>query len=347
MNRVEVLERLQPIRDTEVRRVDAQPKTRVVVTPDQITLRPGSGQRHLEFDEEGARSMAKHIGLPWNVAMNLAPGTFGDAATELLQKKGRFSILVREGTITAVTKPSDYQGVNAERALKAIEAGIHGAEYRRVLMHENGVVALEIVGEKREPVKRGDLIRAGAHITFSPLGTIDPTVQGYAERCICTNGMTSNSVLRVFKYSGGGSGRGGGGEGDDIWQWFQKASREAYNSLTTIVARYKAMMDERIPAGDRASMLESMLKEAGITGEEAQVIRAMALESPPQNSYQMMNLLTNATSHLLEEPRTIRRAQKAIAEFAGEDTHARICPVCKTARKGKSKDKETPAVEAS
>lgn len=335
MERTEVLERLQPIMDTEMRHMDALAKTRVVVTPDMITLRPGGGQHSLPFTTEGAKDMAKFIGLPWNVAMNLVPGTFGDAATELLQKKGRFSMMVREGAITSLTRPGDFHPANPDRVLKAVEAGMPGVEYHRVMVYDNAVVTLEIVGERREAVKRGDLIQAGANITFSPLGTVDPVVQGYALRMACMNGMTSNQVLREFKYGGGGGGgnRGGGGEGDDIWQWFRKSTKDAYNSLGVIVARYKEMMAENVPPGDRAVMLEAMLTEAHITGEEANVIRAMALENPPRNTYDLMNLMTHATSHLIEEPHRVRTAQLAIAEFAGENTHAKVCPICKTGRK--------------
>ncbi len=326
MNRVEVLERMEPILGTQVRNIDHNPKTRITVTPDMVTLRPGGGQHHLELTKEGVKSMAGFVGLPWNLAARLRPETFGTVATELLGRKNRYSLMLRDGAVTAIAKPTELHSLNPARVLTAIEGGIKGVEYHRALILENFVVSLEIVGERREPVVRGDLIQAGARIAFSPLGTIDPIVQGYALRCVCTNGMTNNTVLREFQY-------GGSGEGDDVWQWFRKSSRAAYNSLTIMVARYREMRGEGIAADQRATMLEAMLKEAKISGEDAIAIRAMALENPPETSYDLMNLISNASSHLLEEAKQVRTAQDAVADYSSESEHARVCPVCHTTRK--------------
>ena len=326
MNRVEVLERMEPILGTQVRTMEHNPRTRVMVTPDMVTLRPGGGQRHLEMTTGGIQSLANFVGLPWNLAAKLRPKTFGTVATELLGRQHRYSLIIKEGVVTAVAKPSNFHSLNPNRVLSAIEGGIKGIEYHRVLILDNFVVSLELIGERREPVVRGDLIQAGARISFSPIGTVDPIVQSYALRLVCTNGMTSNTVLREFHYGGGG----GGNEGDDIWQWFRRSSREAYNSLNRIIGRYRRMMDEQIPADHRAMMLEAMLREAKISGEEANAIRAMAIENPPETSYDLLNLLSYATSHLLEDPRRVRRAQDAVASYTSEDKHARLCPVCHT-----------------
>ena len=236
--------------------------------------------------------------------------------------------MIKDSAITAIAKPTEFHSLNPARILTAIEGGIKGIEYHRVLLLDNFVVSLELIGERREPVVAGDLIQAGAQVSFSPIGTVDPTVQSYALRLTCTNGATHNTVLREFHYGGGGS----GGEGDDIWLWFRRSAREAYNSLNRIVARYRLMMDEQIPADQRAMMLEAMLREAKISGEEANAIRAMAIESPPETSYDLMNLLSNASSHLLEDPRRVRRAQNAVASYTSETEHARVCPVCHARR---------------
>jgi len=327
LNKVEVLERMEPILNTQVRTMEHNPRTRVMVTPEMVTLRPGGGQRHLEMTTSGVQSLANFVGLPWNLAAKLRPETFGTVATELLGRRQRYAVMIKEGAVTAVAKPTEFRSLNPTRVLTAIERGIRGIDYHRVLLLDNFVVSLELIGERREPVVRGDLMQAGAQVSFSPIGTVDPIVQSYALRLVCTNGMTNNTVLREFHYGGGG-----GGEGDDIWQWFQRSSREAYNSLHRIVERYRRMMDEQIPADQRAMMLEAMLREAKISGEEANAIRAMAIESPPETSYDLMNLITNATSHLLEDPRRVRRAQNTVASYTSETEHARLCPVCHTRR---------------
>ncbi|KKN40489.1 hypothetical protein LCGC14_0732780 [marine sediment metagenome] len=326
MNRAEVLEKLDPILETQVRQVEHSPRTRVVVTPDMVTFQPGGGQHHMEMTKAGVESMTKYIGLPWNIAGNLQPGTFGNVATELLSRKNRYSLVTKDGAITGLVKPGQFHNLNAGRVLQTIEGAIRGVEFHRVLILDNYSVSLEVIGEKREAVSRGDLIQAGANISFSPLGTVDPMVQSYVLRLSCTNGQTSNTVLREFHYGGGG------GEGDDIWQWFRNSTRTAYNALDRIVTRYRAMMNEHIPAGDRAAMLEAMLREARISGEDANAVRALAIENPPLTSYDVLNLITTATSHIIEDPRKVRRAQLTVASYTSDEEHARVCPVCHTRR---------------
>jgi len=327
LNRVEVLERLDPVLDTQVRQVDHSPRTRVLVTPDMVTFRPGGGQHLMEMTHGGVESMAKFIGLPFPLAAKLRPETFGNVATELLGRKNRYALVTKDGAITGLAKPGEFHNLNANRVLQTIEGAIRGIEFHRVLILDNYVVSLEVIGEKREAVSRGDLIQAGANVSFSPLGTVNPMVQSYVLRLSCTNGATSNTVLREFHFGGGG-----GGEGDDIWQWFRNSTRSAYNALDRIVIRYRAMMNEQIPAGDRAAMLEAMLREARISGEDANAVRALAIENPPQTSYDVMNLITQATSHIIEDPQRVRRAQLTVASYTSDQEHARVCPVCHARR---------------
>ena len=329
MNRDEVLQKMEPLMNIQVREVEHNPRTRVVVTPDMVTFRPGGGARTLEMTKEGVQSLANFAGLPWNIAAKLRPNTFSDVSSQLLEHKRRYSLLVKDGAVTKVIPRGEYRTINPERALRSIEAGVPGIDYHRVMMPDATTVALEVVGEKREPVHRGDLIRAGASITFSPIGAVLPTIQSYVLRLTCTNGAKHNTVLREFQYTGGDSGGNGGG---DIWNWFRRSSRDAYNALDSIVQRYRQMMNEQITPEDRAMMLEALLRDAKIGGEAANAVRAMAIENPPQNTYEMHNLITYATSHLLDRPEQIARAQLTAATYSSEDTHARVCPVCHSRR---------------
>ncbi|MBU0777586.1 hypothetical protein KKF82_04950 [Patescibacteria group bacterium] len=321
MNRTEVLEQLEPIMNTQLREVDHNPRTRVMVAPEQVSLRPGGGKRILEVTPGGVMSLVKFSGLPENVAKNIRPETFGMVATELLAHKRRYSVVTKDGAITSFVRRGEYRNINPERALQAIESGVRGADFHRVLILDNLVAHIEVVGEERQPVSRGDLIQAGAMVQFSPIGTIDPLVQAYALRLTCTNGNTHNEVLREFHLSGGG-------DGDDIWQWFRRSVREAYQAINPIIQRYRGMMDELITPEQRAQVLTAMLREAKISGGAADAVRAMAIENPPENRYQMMNLITYASSHLLERPDQVRRAQNTAADYAHEHANHLECPMC-------------------
>lgn len=323
MNRAEVLEYLEPMANVTVRQVEHRPQTRVVVTPDMVVLRPGSGGRLVPLSENGVKAMANFTGMPRSLGQQLSADTFGRVATELLARKERYNLLMDDGQVIDFT---DYRGVrstlNLQRVVSTIEQAIPKAEFHRVSTMDNYSAVIEVVGERRQPVVRGDLIRAGAMVSFSPIGTIQPMVQSYVLRLACTNGATSNNILREFRPSGG--------EGDDIWQWFRQSLRDSYQALDGIVNRYREMIQERIPANQRATTLEALLVHARITGEDADAIRARAIEEPPRNTYEMVNLITWASSHVIREPQRILRSLQVAATFTSTQEHDRICPVCHT-----------------
>jgi hypothetical protein len=323
MNRIEVMEKLQPICQTTVRQVEHSPRTRVVVQPDRVILRPGSGGRLIPLGEDGVRAMASFIGMPRAMCRNLRPDLFGKVATELLSRKERYNLLIDDGEIRDFAGYHGVHNLPAERVVSTIEQAIRGAEFHRVTILGNYSAMLEVVGDQRQAVRRGDLVRAGAIVTFSPIGTVRPLVQSYVLRLACTNGMTSKTVLAEYH---------SGGEGDNIWQWFRQSVQSACQALGEIVNRYQEMTRERIPADQRAAMLEALLKEAKISGEDAEAVRARAMEEPPRNTYDLLNLVTWASSHVIRKPHRIQRTLDTAASFTAEQEHARICPVCHARR---------------
>ncbi len=321
MNRTEVLEHLEPLAHIQVRQVEHSPRTKVMVTPDMVTLRPGSGGHLVPLNENGVKALANFIGMPQAMGARLNPDTFGRVATELLGRKERYNLLLDNAQVTDFAEYRGVRTIQPERLVSTIERAIPKANFHRVLLLGDYSAAIEIVGERRQPVARGDLIRAGAMVTFSPIGMLAPMVQSYVLRLACTNGVTTNDIVREFHF-------GGSGEDDDIWQWFRQSLGASYSSLGNIVNRYQEMRNEHIPAGQRALMLEAMLKDAHITGEDADVVRARAIEVPPRNAYEMVNLITWASSHIIREPAKIRRAQITAATFTSQEEHARACPLC-------------------
>lgn len=327
MKRDEVLQALAKVSDIKVKDIHHQPTTRIEVTPDMVVLRPGGGGRTLEMTEEGAKSMATFAGIPTNLIHKISPRTFSTVATELLDRQERYSVLTKDGAIVAFDKPRGHRVLTPERVLQTIEQTIPVFNYQRVTVVDPANVALEVVAKTEKAVVRGDLVRAGALITFSPVGTISPSVQSYVSRLVCTNGAISRDYLDEYRYSGGG-----GGEGDDIYQWFRQAVRQAVGKLEIIVERWQNMRQEKIDPRDRATLLEGLIKEARLPDEAANAVRALALQDPPRNSYQMMNLITYASSHLLADPRQVRHAQKTAATYDDPATHIKVCPVCQRNR---------------
>lgn len=323
MNRAEVLEQMAPIMDLRVRDVEHGVHTRINVTPDMITFRPGAGRTY-QLTPEGEKSLASFAGYPQNLRSHLSPGTMARVATELLERQRDYTMLLQDDVVTGFSKRARVSGISPERVVRTIERGIRGnVDFHRVLLLLNHAVQLEVVGERQRPVMAGDLVQAGAMVAFSPIGSIEPLVQAYVLRLACTNGVTSTEILREFHF---------GGEGDDIWHFFRESVRDAYRAVDRITARWRQMAREEVSPPDRAMVLEAMLKEAGIGKEDAEVVRAWALEEPPQTAYDVMNLITRASSHLLQDARQVVRAQHAAGSFAQESSHRRICPLCRRNR---------------
>ena len=322
MNRTEVLEKLAPICQTTVRPVEHSPRTRVIVEPGQVMIRPGRGGQLVPVSNQGVKALAKFVGLPHGVAQELSPDLFARVSTELLGRKECYNLLLDGEEVQNFTEYRRVKNLPVERVLTAIEKAVPRCDYHRVSVLPNSVASIEIVGTQQQAVRRGDMVRAGAMVTFSPINVVLPSVQSYVLRLVCTNGATSHTVLANFT--------GGGGEGDDVWQWFRQSVTAACQSVGAIVERYQQMIQERIPADHRAAMLEALLKEAGITGKAAEAVRAQAIQEPPRNTYEMVNLITWATSHIITSPRERYRALEASAGFTEQAEHARTCPLCHT-----------------
>lgn len=203
MDRTEVLERLRPLTSLRTREVEHGPRTRVQVLPEQVVFRP-AGSAALTVAPEGVRALARFAQFPANLPERLSHDTLGRVATELLARRERYTLLISEGQVVDFGRGRACPALAAERVLRVVERSLDGAEFNRVLVIEQSA-RLEVMGAREEAVARGDLVRAGAVVTFSPVGTALPSVQSYVVRLACTNGATSDDVLRNFQWTGGGA----------------------------------------------------------------------------------------------------------------------------------------------
>ncbi len=318
MNTEQAIKQLTPIMDVAVREVEHNVNTRVVLQPDAVIFRPGNKGHTLTIGEAGMKAMSAFAGIPIGMKSDLAPDTYGHVATELLAKKEKYAVLVKDHTVVDFVKAGTLHPLNPERVLRTIEGTAQGVDFNKVVLYPSKVVGLEVVGVEEKPVVRGDMIRAGARVEFSPLGLTPPMVETYVLRLLCTNGMTGTSVLEQFKFTGG----------DSFWSWLRHSVKQAYKSLDGVVARYQELRNEAIPAAERAAALEAFIREARLSGPDADAIRARALAAPPENHFDLLNLMTWASSHAIADPVRARRAQLATSAWASRDTHARTCPVC-------------------
>lgn len=323
MDRIAVLEQLEPVLNSHLRKVDHRDGARVTFADDTAVLRPGRGARSIPFTEEGYGNFLNFMGIPMPMARVLTPDTKNRVANEILTLKDQYALVVRDNAITSVAKPRQINNaVNAEKVLRTIEKVDNTITYNRVMLLDGSKAHMELTSSRQETVARGDLVQAGAIVEFSPLGISLPSVQSFVLQLACTNGNESCDVLRQYGY----------GEGDDIWQFFRKSVKDAIKSVVKIAARWRQMMDDHIPPEERAMVLEAMIKEAKLPTVIAEAVRARALAQPPENAYDVMNLITYAGSHDGLEPVRAIRARRAAAKFASESEHAKICPACRRNR---------------
>lgn len=320
MNTTEVLEKIRPLAELKVHEVDHDRNTAVVIDGEKIRFKPGGKAHQVTVAPEGVTSLVNFVGIPKPMQEKLSPRLFGAVATELLAGKERYGFLAKGDEAVGFVSQKAYRNYPPNRVVSTIEKAIEEVDFNRVIMYPNHVVDLEVVGAREEAVQRGDLMRAGALVTFSPIGIVAPRVQSFVMRMVCTNGATSMDVLTDFH---------AGGEGDDVWQWFRKSIKASVRSIAPILNRWREMIGQEISPQDRVTILAALIKEAGLNPIQARAMQQRALQEPPRNNYDMMNLMTWGTSHLDMEPAALRRARRATEAFAHEDTHARICPVCR------------------
>ena len=330
MDRAAVLEQLAPMLGTTARPVEHGPGTRIIQADGgALALRTGSGARAREISDAGANSLFRFVGME-RLERQLEPATRAKVATELLAARGRYALLLQGDQVTDFAKAGEYRPLNPERVIDQVGRTIPEADFARVLLLPHHTVQLEIVGADTGVVgvpgtheRVNDLVRAGVSIGFSPIGTIQPLIQSYVSRLVCTNGMVTTDVLRQFTF---------GGEGDNVWQFFRQGIRDSYGAMGRIVERWNQLAAEQVAPQDRAMILTALLKEAGFSKETALAVQSRALEEVPGTMYDMLQLVTWGSSHVERDPMRVVRAQRAAGRFHAAETHDRLCPTCRRTR---------------
>lgn len=325
MDMAQVLEKVEPLTKLKGEVIEGDFKVLWSADDGAVELRPGRGKRAIPFNPDSLERLFNHANINKNLRERISTQTLMQAVSESLanaqQDKG-LSILTRDGMIEDIGPGQEFRSIPPERVLRKITKGLGGeVDFSRVLTLPNHTIRVETLGMEQKAVVENDIIRAGTMTQFSPLGITIPAVQSFNLRQWCLNGATTMDIVRDFQY---------GGEGDDIWQFFQRANREAYRSIGPVIERYQQLMQEEVTPEDRAAVVNALLKQMKASTETVAAVQARALETPPQNSYDVLQLATWATSHVIADPVRIVRAQNAIATWTNEETHARTCPTCNT-----------------
>ncbi len=331
MERVQVLEKIDNLCNLRVKPITHAPRTRVKVQETEVVFNPGDNTKSMLLTPNGVDSLMKLTHTPTIFASKLRPETFQNVTNEMLNQQQQYVIILNDGRIDGFAPARTYVDHNPERVLNTIDRALHnGSEVQRVMPLDNYGMVLDITGDKEQAVAPGDLVRGGVTLQFSPIGTIQPIITPYVFRLWCSNGASHQDFLGNFKFMGD-NGRGGGNAGD-FWGWLKTNSQACLGTIDRILERYRRLMTENIPEGQRAEAIAALLDQCRIPDRYREAIYAEAAERPVNTAYDVFNLLTWGTTHAVDDPTVVMRARKKIDEFTIEETHARHCPVCHAAR---------------
>ncbi len=276
----------------------------------------GSG---VPITRDGFASLLKYFGVPRRVINGLRTGSTANLLTELMEGKA-FNVLHTDQRVVDIIAPSRAVNINMTSVLDSIESAVPEAEYNRVLMLPHFSVQLEVLGHREETVTEGDLVRGGVMVRFSPVGLVNPLIQPFMSRLICANGATSFEVIKEFPL--------GNEDSSKLPEWFTSSFRAAYESFDSVIDQWRALATHAINPSDRALILSGVVKKARLSSKVQDMIYAQAMEEPPRSAYDVLQLITWAASHTMEDPVKIIIAQHAAAGFATEIFHEKHCPTC-------------------
>jgi hypothetical protein len=320
MDRGQVLATLEPVNNVRGFVTDSF----AAVKRDGVMFLNGDefgGAMPLTFQSQ--KALFSMAGLRRPTVERLTDTTATHVVNELLNRQPQ--LFVSDGQfITDILPPQEITPLKPSQICEMLEDIIPEHNYHRVLLHGNDV-HIQSIGAERVPdvdVVKNSLIQAGVTTRFSPLGISLPQVQSFVVRLVCTNGMTGTEVLTSYQAT----------EHENFEDWFNESVTDAYHSVGALVSKWDALVDEGIDPKDRVLVLSALMKEAKMPMAAREAVHARALEEPPVNAYDMLQLMSWASSHVLEQPRHILRTQDLATRFTNEETHVRLCPTCNHVR---------------
>ena len=263
-------------------------------------------------------------GMPKKTIKKLSINTSNNVLTELMRQEGDLMLLHTDQHIIDILPVMRLRPVPAMQLLDILEDDIPDHTFHRVMRLDNHSIQIESIGSNwvddvPSERKKGSVVQAGVVSRFSPMGLAVPEVQNFVLRLMCVNGMTSTEFINSYTT----------GPIDEVIPWYQNSIMRAYESLGGVLDKWNTLAEEGLSPVDRTLLLNGLIKAAKMPASEVEIIHQRALINPPETSYDVLQLLTWASSHVIEEPLGILRAQNAAASFIDEQQHSMFCPTCK------------------
>jgi len=284
-----------------------------------------------EFSEEGINSVASCCSIPGGYLKKVYESDkdlfrsnveYWSKATDFFAK---YKMIVKGEMVAGFCKTS-HQLISTERILNEItnvftKNNWDGKVEKLAISPKDSFVnvvfeGLSIDAAAGEP-KRGDLLNAGFSLSHSMLGVYADKMTAYVSRLVCSNGMIAH---------------------DDRLGW-KKELDETYSNYFPLLGEYmgrafdtgqgtleKFAELKRIPVTDPIKSISSMGDKMGI-GAKATNSILQQLNSPDvkvENLYDVMNLFTFYSTHVIDDPYLTRRLQSRV----GDLMESTLCDHC-------------------
>jgi hypothetical protein len=313
------------------------PLSHVHVKDDKLFV----GERVLQLDHDGLEQLCRPFNAPADYMAGLNPELRSSvlnyhiehASGSVRLNDHNTVILSRDGIFRGFDR-GDLCHVPTTEVLRAVRGGLQdsqaGLEIQALRLHDVAS-QVDVVGPRlTDEVRVGDAIRYGLRVRHSLVGEYATTIESFAFRLVCRNGLVQRQCLgrRGTARSRPRTRRLPSGHLNARQQQREQIGRlaaEAWGRLRGMGDGIRALQQRRF---DLAT-LQRFLRQARM--HSVRLVKAVetawAAEGAEPTAFGVLNALTRVATHepgLSDQQR--RRLDVLAGIFAGQDVH--LCPSC-------------------
>ena len=299
------------------------------------------GDRELEIDDDGFEQLCRPFKAPPDYLTRLSPELrsaffhfhVGGAGAAAHVTDDNTIVMSRNGVFRGFDRGDLYR-LPAAEVLHAVRDGINDnradLEVQTMALHDAAVQA-DIIGPRlTDTVRVGDVIRYGLRVRHSLVGEYATTIESFAFRLVCGNGLEQRQCLRR-----GAAARSRprtrrlpgrlGNAGQQQREQIGRLAADAWHRLRGMSDGVRGLQQRQFDLAH----LQRFLRQARMFS--ARLLKlletAWAAEGAEPTAFGFLNALTRVATH---EPglsgQQRRRIDLLAGVFAGQDVH--LCPKC-------------------
>jgi len=308
----------------QAEKVDKRIRMRTVNLP-KITYEPGAiriGKTRATLDDNGMRELLQELQIPAPYWRRIDDDLRTYTVNHLLQQ--------REGTekqlyILDGKKLVGFQNPGRPRIkvvdfYKEVMDSIPDDKWE-ISEKDTTLTPFEcrvsILAPREHQIKKGDLVKVGGTVTFSPFGGIVPRVQAYAYRLACTNGMIAPALQHTMTCYGK--------DKDSMFEKVRTVVRTTWLKLEDIIQGFKDLTKTKVE--NPQEYMEHLFQVHHLPPGMRDYVRDAFEEEPGDSLWEITNAFTRAANSedLKEDYKSRTVLQSMGGEVALGDHRCKIC----------------------